>query len=137
MSQQRVFAGPLATELQQVYRILLWISSAGALEGCNRFIEFCFGFRLLELSRLADSRGATTPLSLRMTLPRFEWHGSSKLYACWIDESHNSMLRDVCRFSHRVTFERRIFSLFNLQRLVQSSGWLVLNSRSRRPARRR
>ena len=127
MSQQRVFAGPLATELQQVYRILLWISSAGALEVSR------------QQGRYHATKGSEeiSPSSLRMTLPRFEWHGSSKLYACWIDESHNSMLRDVCRFSHRVTFERRIFSLFNLQRLVQSSGWLVLNSRSRRPARRR
>ena len=71
-------------------------------------------------------------------LPRFATHGGSKLYACWVDESHNNILRELCRYSHRVTFERRTFSLLKIQFIVQSASWLVLTSqpalaRSRRP----
>eukprot|EP00959_Pyramimonas_sp_CCMP1952_P358964 7516546-Pyramimonas_sp.AAC.1 len=38
---------------------------------------------------------------------RVDIHGSPKMYNCFIDESLNASLRDVAKYSHRMTFEVR------------------------------
>eukprot|EP00959_Pyramimonas_sp_CCMP1952_P460504 9479989-Pyramimonas_sp.AAC.1 len=46
--------------------------------------------------------------------PRSRWLGNPKLYACWLDESLNIVLGDVAKFSHRRTFEFRVFFMLAL-----------------------
>ena len=64
---------------------------------------------------------------------RLPWHGGSKMYACWVDESQNMTLRDLARFAHRRSFEYRVFGMLRLQALLRSGvAWLGLVSGSSR-----
>ena len=50
---------------------------------------------------------------------RISDHVSPKMYTCFLDESLNSLLRDVAVYAHRMRFETRVFSLFHLQAQLQ------------------
>ena len=65
-----------------------------------------------------------------MDFPRCEEHGGPKLYACWVDESHNQILRELSRFAHRRTYEMRIFNMLKFRAILASPlKWLsTLNS---------
>ena len=60
------------------------------------------------------------------------WHGSPKLYANWVDEGLNVVLRDCAKFAHRLTFEFRVFSLLALRNIVGGQWWCKLVSLVRR-----
>eukprot|EP00959_Pyramimonas_sp_CCMP1952_P216704 4531963-Pyramimonas_sp.AAC.2 len=61
------------------------------------------------------------------------FQGAAKLYHCFADESLNASLRDVAQFCHRLTFNRRVFSLMDLKGrfsgvLAAAGPWLPLVS---------
>ena len=50
--------------------------------------------------------------------------GNPTFYSCWLDESLNRTLRDVCARVHRSHMEVRVFSLFAIQGHMQINKWL-------------
>jgi hypothetical protein len=49
---------------------------------------------------------------------RMGWFGNPRLYATWLDESLNRMLKGCCRQTSQATFCRSV--LFRMSRLLES-----------------
>ena len=40
--------------------------------------------------------------------------GNATLYACWVDEGLNLVLREICKRAHPLTFDYRVLQSFRL-----------------------
>eukprot|EP00959_Pyramimonas_sp_CCMP1952_P357105 7477390-Pyramimonas_sp.AAC.2 len=77
--------------------------------------------------------GAELPEAKWRAWRRIRTHGSPVMYNTFLDEDLNRLLRDVASYAHRLTFDRRVFALLDIQSRLEinshmgnSGDWMHL-----------